>query len=77
MEPLLVNTKGLQEMLRLSASAIHLKRKRRELPFPVRIGRCVRWNVQELKAWVEFGCPNTYQWEAEKARRQLAADGFI
>lgn len=33
-------------------------------PRPVHLGRCVRWRVQELHAWVAAGCPSRERWEA-------------
>jgi len=40
------------------------------VPEPVRLGRCVRWNVDELKRWIEAGCPGRDRWIAlrEKTR---------
>jgi predicted DNA-binding transcriptional regulator AlpA len=28
------------------------------LPKPKRIAACVRWNPQEIEAWLEAGCPS-------------------
>ena len=33
-------------------------------PKPVRLGTCVRWNVDELRAWLKAGCPHRERWEA-------------
>ena len=33
------------------------------LPRPVRFGRAVRWNVEELRAWLAAGSPPRDQWE--------------
>jgi len=33
------------------------------LPRPVRLGRSVRWNVDELRAWLVAGAPDTATWE--------------
>jgi excisionase family DNA binding protein len=41
------------------------------VPEPVRLGRCVRWNVDELKRWIEAGAPPRCRWEAlAEARRR-------
>ena len=34
------------------------------VPMPVRLGRCVRWNVDELKRWSAAGCPGRDRWQA-------------
>jgi len=42
---------------------------------PVRLGRAVRWRAEELRAWVEKGCPPRARWNAEKSRKN--ALGFM
>lgn len=34
------------------------------LPRPIRLGRAVRWNANELAAWLDAGCPSRQRWEA-------------
>lgn len=34
------------------------------LPRPIRLGRAVRWNLAELRAWLDAGCPPRAEWEA-------------
>lgn len=36
------------------------------IPRPVRIGRATLWRVDELRAWVEAGCPSRKEWEATR-----------
>ena len=33
------------------------------LPRPIRLGRSVRWNVDELRAWLDAGAPVRDTWE--------------
>jgi excisionase family DNA binding protein len=33
------------------------------LPRPIRLGRSVRWNVEELRAWMAAGAPDLAMWE--------------
>ena len=33
------------------------------LPRPVRLGRAVRWNLAELRAWLDASCPERSRWE--------------
>ena len=34
------------------------------LPRPVHLGRAVRWNLAELRAWLDANCPERSRWEA-------------
>lgn len=34
------------------------------IPQPVRIGRSTLWRADELRAWVDAGCPRREEWEA-------------
>ena len=35
-----------------------------KIPRPIHIGRIPFWRYDELKAWVEAGCPNRTTWDA-------------
>jgi predicted DNA-binding transcriptional regulator AlpA len=44
-------------------------------PAPVRLsGTCVRWRTQELRAWVDAGCPHRSTWEARPPHAPLLLD---
>lgn len=36
------------------------------IPKPVRIGRSTLWRADELRAWVDAGCPRRTEWEARQ-----------
>lgn len=36
------------------------------LPRPVRLGRSTLWRLEELRKWVEAGCPRREEWEARR-----------
>jgi predicted DNA-binding transcriptional regulator AlpA len=36
------------------------------IPRPVRIGRSTLWRSDELRRWVEAGCPRRAEWEARQ-----------
>ncbi len=36
------------------------------IPKPVRIGRSTLWRLDELRLWVEDGCPRRNEWEARR-----------
>ena len=56
-------TEAMAEMLEISPG--HLLKMARDgrTPRPVWIGRCLRWDVQEIQDWVKSGCPNREVWE--------------
>jgi predicted DNA-binding transcriptional regulator AlpA len=39
------------------------------LPKPVRLGGRVLWRPDELRAWVDAGCPSLARWESMKRGR--------
>lgn len=36
------------------------------IPQPVRIGRATLWRAEELRCWVDAGCPRRDEWEAQR-----------
>ena len=36
------------------------------VPLPVRLGRAVRWRRDELRQWIEAGCPGRDRWTAAR-----------
>jgi len=36
------------------------------VPVPIHIGRAIFWRADELRAWVEAGCPNRKKWIARR-----------
>ncbi|MCH7752859.1 MAG: helix-turn-helix domain-containing protein [Planctomycetes bacterium] len=36
------------------------------LPQPVRLGRSVRWNLKELRDWLDAGAPDVVVWEKQR-----------
>jgi predicted DNA-binding transcriptional regulator AlpA len=36
------------------------------IPRPVRIGRATLWRADEMRAWVEAGCPRRTEWEGRR-----------
>lgn len=63
-ERLLISADEVAQLLSLSTSALYQFLSAGRLPEPVRLGRCVRWNLEELRAWVNAGCPPRHRWEA-------------
>lgn len=53
---MLLTVKDVAEMLQLSTRTVWRMSERGEIPTPVNLGRCVRWNCAEIMAWIGSGC---------------------
>ena len=60
---LLVDTRQVAKMLGVSPRKLWQMYNSGEMPSPTRIGRAVRWNYEELRAWVNAGCPPKGKWK--------------
>lgn len=67
-EPLLVCARDAARLCGLSVATWHRRVAAGLVPAAVRIGPgCVRWRVEELRAWIAAGCPDRRTWEATQA----------
>ena len=57
-EPLLVTAAELAALLNLSKRTLWRLRSAGDLPKPVKLGNSVRWVRDEIKKWIEAGCPS-------------------
>ena len=57
---LLIDSRQAGKLLKVSDRTIWRMWNDGEMPQPIRIGRAVRWSYEELKAWVEAGCPKQH-----------------
>ena len=64
--PLLIDAKGVAELLDRSERSIWRDDSAGRLPKPVVLGGSKRWRVAEIHAWVESGCPNRRTWEVRR-----------
>ncbi len=62
--PLCVDAAGLAMMLDVSERQIARLDSGGKLPTPLALGRCKRWSLQEVKAWVAAGAPERRRWMA-------------
>jgi excisionase family DNA binding protein len=55
--PLLVPVRTVAKLLQVSPRTVWRLLSAGKLIAPRRIGNIVRWQVEELKAWIAGGCP--------------------
>jgi len=67
---LLVDTREAAKLLNLCGKTLYSMEKDERMPRSIKIGRAVRWNREELRAWVNAGCPSVDEWQWP-ARGQL------
>src|SRR5262245_19991780 len=60
---LLVNTSQVAKLLKVSPRTVWQMQNSGTMPKAIRIGRAVRWGYEEIKRWVDAGCPNMDGWE--------------
>lgn len=64
-QSLTVDSAGAAAIVGISDSHFYvLLRTGRWGPAPIRLGRCRRYRVEEIKAWIAAGCPSHSKWEA-------------
>lgn len=66
-EKLAIKDVDVSRMLGISRASVWKRHASGRLPLPVRIGRSVRWRAEEIRAWLNAGCPERTAWE--KMRR--------
>ena len=62
-EVVAVNARLLGVILGLSERTIRRHNAAGKLPRPVRVGGSVRWRLDEIRAWLDAGCPTRAKWE--------------
>jgi excisionase family DNA binding protein len=60
---LLVDTKEVCKLLKISARTIWAMHTQGRMPAPIRICSAVRWPYSQLHAWVDSGCPAMDRWK--------------
>jgi len=62
-EPLLLTAPDLARLLQVAVSSVYRMLASGRLVRPVRLGGCVRWRAEEVRAWIEAGCPSASRWK--------------
>jgi predicted DNA-binding transcriptional regulator AlpA len=67
-EPLLLNADQAASLCGVSSATWYRMASSGRCPAPLRLSAgCVRWRVEELRDWIEAGCPPRREWEARRA----------
>jgi len=59
---LCVDRAGLAALLDVSVRQVDRLDSGGKLPAPLALGRCKRWSVEEVKAWIGAGAPRRSLW---------------
>ncbi len=65
-DPLLVPASEAAAMLSVSRTKFYELHSAGRVPMPIRFDKRVLWRVEELRLWVQAGCPARIQWEKQK-----------
>lgn len=68
-EPLLITAEEFAELMQVSVRSIWRLRSAGEIPEPVRIGGTIRWRREEVRQWIEAGCPPRTSRNNDRRRR--------
>ena len=55
--PLLVSAPELAKLLQVSTRTLWRLQSAGQIPPPVRLGGSTRWRLDEVRRWIERGCP--------------------
>jgi excisionase family DNA binding protein len=69
---LLLPAREVAKLLGISVRHVWALLAEGRLPRPLRLGRAVRWNVDELRAWLAAGGPEIAAWEWNRKGSDLA-----
>jgi excisionase family DNA binding protein len=60
---LALNAEEVAKLLGISSRHLWALNSSGRLPRPIRLGRSVRWRIEELRAWLAAGAPVRDRWE--------------
>ena len=60
-----LDAKEAAALLGVARSTFLSQHSANKTPKPVRIGRRTLWIANELRAWLDAGCPNRERWEQQ------------
>lgn len=69
---LMIGQADVAKLLNVSSRTVYKRHKTGNMPAPVYIGRIKRWGYEEIKAWVDEGCPPQSEWTWPKPEQESA-----
>ena len=66
---LLITAEDFAALLSISTRTLWRKRSAGEIPQPIRVGVTVRWRLDEVRKWINEGCPFPQARENERRRK--------
>lgn len=66
--PRLLRATDLARLMQVSVRTVWRLRSSSSLPAPIRVGRSVRWNRDEIEQWMANGCPEQGQTSNGRSR---------
>lgn len=67
-DSLMINDRGAARLCGIGRTAWLSHVSAGKTPAPVRLGRRVLWNREEIEAWCKAGCPSREKWESMKKK---------
>ena len=64
--PRLLRARYAAEIFGISLRTWQMWSSAGRIPRPIRIGRAPMWRLDELRDWVDAGCPPRREWESRK-----------
>ena len=70
LSPLLIDAKSTAKLLSIGKTKLYELHTSGRLPSPIRLGRSIRWNADELRDWTAAGCPERARWQTMRGTRR-------
>ena len=70
-ERLALPAADVAKLLGISQRHLYTLNASGQLPRPIRLGRSVRWRADELRDWLDAGCPARDRWEVMREAKLL------
>lgn len=62
-QSLLVDVEGLAVLMDVCPRTVMRMNNSGKLPRHLKVNRCVRWNIEEIRLWIAYGMPVRTKWE--------------
>jgi len=69
---ILISAKETAKRLSISLGFFYSLHNAGKVPLPRKLGRRTLWSVQELKDWIDAGCPTRVKWQELKREKDQA-----